>query len=330
MPSMRFLSLALVLLALAFAGCSSSAEKTPAYEAAQVERPLEVPPDLTRPASRDALQVPDVAPRVAQMASEGPGRASPGEVRLVRDGAQRWLEIDAAPVDIWPRAKAFLRSENLNLAIDDPELGLLETDWREMRSTGFLARLTNRAAGVLDKFRLRLEPAGNGEQTLLFLTHRGMQEVVDDGEEGPTWAYRRPDPELEAEMQQRLLSFLGRELSGEVAGAPGLAELHQQDGAPVLSVAERFPRAWRRTGLALDRVGVIIVDRDRSRGVYYIRLPDSFVSEQRLGRAVPRELRVALEEGNGRTGVRLRASDGGAVAPGVAERFLSQLAEHLG
>ena len=42
----------------------------------------------------------------------------------------------------------------------------------------------------------------------------------------------------------------------------------------MLTVMDPFDRAWRRVGLALDRVGFTVVDRDRSKGVYFVRYVD--------------------------------------------------------
>ena len=39
-------------------------------------------------------------------------------------------------------------------------------------------------------------------------------------------------------------------------------------------MGEGFDRAWRRVGLALDRGGFTVEDRDRSQGVYFVRYID--------------------------------------------------------
>ncbi|MEO7152556.1 MAG: outer membrane protein assembly factor BamC, partial [Burkholderiaceae bacterium] len=44
--------------------------------------------------------------------------------------------------------------------------------------------------------------------------------------------------------------------------------------AAALTVDDSFERAWRRVGLALDRSGFTVEDRDRSNGVYFIRYID--------------------------------------------------------
>jgi len=39
-------------------------------------------------------------------------------------------------------------------------------------------------------------------------------------------------------------------------------------------VNDGFDRAWRRVGLALDRVGFTVEDRDRSKGLFFVRYID--------------------------------------------------------
>jgi outer membrane protein assembly factor BamC len=45
-------------------------------------------------------------------------------------------------------------------------------------------------------------------------------------------------------------------------------------GAGPLVVNDSFDRAWRRVGLALDRVGFTVEDRDRSKGIFFVRYID--------------------------------------------------------
>lgn len=329
MPLHRLIPFALIVTGLGPAACSTSADKPQPYESARSERPLEVPPDLTSPSSREALQIPEVAPRKVNLPDAGGDDI--GEARVMRDGAVRWLEIDAAPAAVWTRAKRFLQSQDFQVLVEAPELGILETDWRETRPTGFLAKLMNSGSGTLDKFRVRLEPTANGDRTQLYLSHRGMQQAPEAEGDEPAWIPRPSDPELEAEMSQRLLVFLGGESPGAVADeASAVAELVKEGGQQVLILSEGFPRAWRRTGLALDRIGVVVADRDRSNGVYYIRLPDSYLTAERIAKSAPRELRIALEDGDGRTRVQVFAEDGGAPSSAVRERLLTQLREQLG
>jgi len=41
-----------------------------------------------------------------------------------------------------------------------------------------------------------------------------------------------------------------------------------------LVVKETFPRAWRRTGVSLDRINFVVEDRNRENGLYYVQYAD--------------------------------------------------------
>ena len=56
--------------------------------------------------------------------------------------------------------------------------------------------------------------------------------------------------------------------------APSRARVLDGRPAATLQVDESFDRAWRRVGLALDRSGFTVEDRDRAQGLYYVRYVD--------------------------------------------------------
>src|SRR5438477_10674831 len=97
------------------------------------------------------------------------------------------------------------------------------------------------------------------------------------------WQPRESDPGLEAEFLRRVMVRLGaqEEKAKQLAaggGAPlqSRAELKKGgDGNELLKVYEPFDRAWRRVGLALDRVGFTVEDRDRQKGLYFVRYADA-------------------------------------------------------
>ena len=61
---------------------------------------------------------------------------------------------------------------------------------------------------------------------------------------------------------------------------PNRAEIvKSSDGTEALQVNEPFDRAWRRVGLALDRVGFTVEDRDRQKGQYFVRYADTDASD---------------------------------------------------
>lgn len=80
--SMKRIALALLLAALTLAGCSLNPfrHKAPAYETAQQERPLEVPPGMDQPLTSEALTIPGSGTGTASTATTStapPGAAAP-------------------------------------------------------------------------------------------------------------------------------------------------------------------------------------------------------------------------------------------------------------
>lgn len=92
-PARIALSAALIALLLASTGCSWFRGRS-GYENAPESRPLEIPPDLDRPASDASMVVPAVAanPRVS-----APGVAATGESFEIADsGASAWRRLGLA------------------------------------------------------------------------------------------------------------------------------------------------------------------------------------------------------------------------------------------
>jgi outer membrane protein assembly factor BamC len=143
-----------------------------------------------------------------------------------------------------------------------------------------------------DKFRTRLERGAEPGTTEIFVSHRGAEEVStgkvtraqdDTGsrDELRVWQPRPADPELEAEMLNRMLVAFGvdeQRAAGMIAQTRDKRDrskmVRDRNGIKGLALDESFSRAWRRTGLALDRVGFTVEDRDRSRGLYFVRYVD--------------------------------------------------------
>jgi outer membrane protein assembly factor BamC len=132
--------------------------------------------------------------------------------------------------------------------------------------------------GERDRYRTRVERTATGSE--IFISHRGLEEVyVGDRNESTVWRPRGPDAQLEAEILTRLMVRLGSKEEGAKAAVAGRRRPRRgpvRCGQPAaaLEVDEPFDRAWRRVGLALDRGGFTVEDRDRSAGLYYVRYID--------------------------------------------------------
>lgn len=281
------------LSAVAAVGCSVLEEGKVDYRSAKKVSNLEVPPDLTQLSRDSRYLVPGAsvtASSLQQQAQVQPAASvavvpTDAKLRIERAGSQRWLVIDRAPEKLWEPLREFWQESGFNLALEQEKLGIMETEWAENRAKlpqdiirSTIGRVFDSlySTGERDKFRTRIERNAQGGSEI-YISHRGMIEVyTSDKKEQTVWQPRPSDVELEAEFLRRLMIKLGTapEQAKAVLAAgtqPQAAKTTTLNGVPTLQLAEGFDRAWRRIGLALDRTGFTVEDRDRSQGIYFVR-----------------------------------------------------------
>ncbi|MFL6674789.1 MAG: outer membrane protein assembly factor BamC [Massilia sp.] len=294
---------ALTLTALAFslAACSMFESGKVDYRGAAKAAPLDVPPDLTKLEKDNRYAIPDGrgvatassfqqaagAPAAPGASGEAIGPLSNDKVRIERAGSQRWLVVKATPEQLWPQLKDFWQDAGFAIDAESPTTGTMETNWVENRSRipqDFIRRTIGKvfdaaySTGERDKFRTRLERLPDGS-TEIYISHRGAEEVLTGANKETTgWTARPNDPGLEAEFLGRLVARLTgatnvKVAQTTVANAPA-APQHAKLLGNKVEVDEGYDRAWRRVGLALDRVGFTVEDRDRVQGIYFVRYVD--------------------------------------------------------
>ena len=372
-PTLRKASL--IAATLAMVACSSvdgmlSGDKLDYKSQAQKTTPLEVPPDLTQ-LQRDGRYVPQssgsvtassfgTAPAARSAAAGAPNTvatASIGEMRIVREGNQRWLSVPVPAEQLWPQLRAFWQERGFPLVVDNAEAGVMETDWAENRSKlpqDIIRRTIGRVldslydTGERDRFRVRVERSGSGSD--VFVSHRGMVEIyTSDRKEQTTWTQRPSDPLLEAEMLSRLMIKLGakEEVARTVVANPvttaARARLVTDQATATLQVDEGFDRAWRRVGLTLDRSGFTVEDRDRAGGLYFVRYvdpkdattaePGFFAKIFSFGKSDPAQTpgryRIVVKADGERTNVMVQNAQGGPENGSVGQRIVGLLVDDL-
>ena len=309
-----------ITLAILVSGCNMLPEnKKIDYKSAGKLPPLEVPPDLTSPEADGRFFIPDVdASGSATFSAYDSARSglsreranlpvlsattSRDGIHIERLGTQRWLVIPREPTVVWQVIKEFWQDMGFLLKVEAPDLGIMETDWAENRAkipqdlirsalSTFFDGLYSTAER--DKFRTRLEQNQSGN-TEIFISHRGMVEVLADRNTSRTiWQPRKSDPELEAEMLNRLMQRFGvdeERATAEAVASSSIKEIAFLDKTRtgILIIKEPFDRAWRRVGLELDRIGFTVEDRDRSSGIYFVRYvdPDEEIYEAAKGKGL--------------------------------------------
>lgn len=283
-----------------------------------------------------------------------------GAVRIERSGDQRWLVTSTAPEALWPQLQAFWRDAGFTLEVDDASAGVMETNWAENRAKlpqdairRTLGRLVDGlySTGERDRFRTRLERTAAG--TEIFVSHRGLEETYTDSQKTSTvWQPRARDAELEAVFLTRMMNRLGgaaapAAAAGQVAveapaaapATPARARLLSGQPGAALQVDDPFDRAWRRVGLALDRTGFTVEDRDRTQGLYFVRVvPAKLPAEPGFFSRLfssdakepsPERLRVAVKgEGNASV-VSVQNAQGVADGSDTAKRIVGLLVDDL-
>ncbi len=367
-----------VLLAL-LAGCSSmpdimQGEKIK-YRGAGKLPPLEVPPDLTSPSRDDRYAVPDISPQGSATLStynaERGGVVRAGstdilpnvaKVRIERAGSQRWLVVPETPEKVWPMVREFWQGHGFLVKSERPEVGVMETDWAENRAKIADDPIRNVLGKVLDSlystgerdlFRTRLERGSEPGTTEIYISHRGMVEVYrSEAKDSTVWQPRPADAELEAEFLRRLMVRFGVEdarAKAQLAGNDIKTEraklVRAGTGAGKLELTDAFDRAWRRVGLALDRVGFTVEDRDRSKGYYFVRYVDpqidgqpssdkGFLSKLAFWKSdasaiKAAQYRVLVKETNSVSEVQVQNKDGQQDNSDTGRRILSLLHDQL-
>jgi len=302
-PGAPWCALLLVVL-VSLGGCEtmniSSLGKRIDYKSAATTPSLELPPDLTTPQYDERYSIATasgVAARDATRPKQADLLPTNSEAHIVRAGTQRWLVVKTTPEQAWSTVRKFWTDTGFVVATEQPAVGVMETDWAENRAEipqDILRKYIGKYIDVFyttykrDKFRTRIERGSEPGTVEIYVSHRGMEQVPtttvgnSSTPAGFAWALMPPNPNLEAEMLSRLMMRFGAPeavaeaatSAAAVANAPVHARLETSDGVAKLIVDDPFDRAWRRVGLALDRTGFTVVDRDRSSGTYFVRYAD--------------------------------------------------------
>ncbi len=355
------LGLTIVCAAL-FSACSNSKKEDLAYKNAKAPPPLEVPPDLISPTEDKSNAIPELPahttapaepttstppatteaspPQQAQDNGAGQGGAATSAIHIEKQGAQRWLVVPQPKDQVWQRTKDFLQEKGFSLAKADQDSGMLETDWRGGDKQAAPAGDLNAAmkSVLKDKYKLRVEDgrvAGTSEVTV---SHEGLERITKDGK--PQWQPRMDDPMPAAAMLDQLRAYLSSEASAPppqetMPAVKADITTDPNTSVSTLTLNEAFDRAWRRIGLALGRNGFVIEDRDRSKGLYMIRLGSAFKEDAKAGFVArlfgsnggdpDKRYRVHVDDRGDESAVVVEHPGGAPVHTSIGERILSRL-----
>jgi len=276
--------------------------------------PLEIPPDLTNIAANDQYTIPgsdgssvanfsDYSKSVAGLSGKsGNGNAvlpALANRRLERNGMQHWIVVDNKAENVWPSVKAFWAQLGFRIVVDNPNAGVMETDWLENHGNVPRSYVRNMAGngkaidslkseGIRDQYMTRIERSKDGLSTEVHISRQVMQESQSGNRKDFKWLPHENDPEIEIAVLQMMLDKIGNDpnpalTKARINAASSVAPTPMPDAIAAVNVQlkdtatgkaiqinEPFDRSWRRVGLALDSAHIVTTDKDRSKGIYFI------------------------------------------------------------
>ena len=246
-------------------------DKKSEYKKSESMPDLEIPPDLTANAINESMAIPNEQPL-----PRAQGGAAPAVDRGVTEADEHWLSLAGSPAAIWPRLREFFQGQGYALELDDEELGVLETGWREG------------PASSRHKYKVFSEAGSEPGFTTLYLSRQS------EARSGDAWVPQEADETLNAQLLAELDEFFGATLPAPLperavaAASPteggGAAEADEGEPAPrmvdlgegksYLLLPAEFDRAWRRTEVALLSAGLEIISKDLDKGLFMVHYAD--------------------------------------------------------
>jgi outer membrane protein assembly factor BamC len=370
-PALAPAVIALTVLALsACESTSTSIGKKIDYKSTQTAPALELPPELKAPQYDDrynAATASGIAARDAtRKGAEQVAANQVADAKIVKAGSERWLAVHATPENAWEVCRQFWIDNGFVIASENPAAGVMETDWAENRADipqDFIRSTIGKYLDVFyttykrEKYHTRIERGAEPGTVEIYVTSRVMEQMPTKTDNtgapsGFAWGLLPPNPGLDAEWLGRLMVKFGTPETqaiqvAKTGGAPGVAPPPERaqlqkapDGVNQLIVDDGFDRAWRRVGLALDRIGFTVVDRDRSKGFYYVRYanPETAAKEEGVLSKLmfwkdktekPEQYRIAIAQADPRSIVTVQDPNGAPDKSANSEKILSLLKDQL-
>jgi len=272
--------------------CSSDGEERPEYLDALSTQSLEVPPKLTQPNTKGALQLPEPSEKAKATFSNGKSTAVEVKeiapvfkgVRLKNESRLFWLEIDSPIENVWASLPHFLAAEGIMPTRTDKLLGIVETEWMDEYQLSYEGEesswLQKFSPDFKDMFRLRLEKAGKN-MTRMYVAHRGVQIIVAD--DGSEWVQRDSDAMLEREIMYRYMLYAGASKSTAKQLLSGYqsyqSRVIEDKQLAQFKVQGNESNIWKRLNQALDRLGVDVIKADKQSRKIEVQVGDLKVAK---------------------------------------------------
>jgi outer membrane protein assembly factor BamC len=245
------------------------------YLEAEVLPPTQIPSNYDSFIIDDLMVIPEIQGDESQAFLEAPrprsfsGRVERGVV-IQRMSEQSWIVVDVSPSEVWPRIRDYWTRNSIEIAIENPTRGVLDTGWFILDGNVL----------TKEKMRVSVEPGfQNDSAEIRFLHVSAAQAIPTIGQ--VSWPESSSDPDVEFDFLTDLSNYLADvadlyqastvSFLAENIDSRGKASLVSTPGGKeLLRLEADFDRSWAAVGRALERTGVEIIAQSLELGVYEV------------------------------------------------------------
>ncbi|MGB1159296.1 MAG: outer membrane protein assembly factor BamC [Porticoccaceae bacterium] len=263
-----------VSLIITLSGCGwlGIRDRSNDYLAAQETEPTVIPAELDSVKLGQAYPIPQIKSQVELTAGFEVPRPQPISVNTFEQmvkiqsiSDQRWILVNSAPSELWPRIRNALNRNGIPAARAEGSEGLIETIWLNFQSDNENSH----------RFQFSISPGVQINSTEISVLHH---QVPRGEEEGSTW----PDQSISDRRESDMLSLLANQLAAEpdyssvsllaqeIGGESKVDMVKPEVADPYLLVKLAFDRTWASVDYSASRGGFTTVDKNRNDGLLMV------------------------------------------------------------
>ena len=170
-------------------------DKRTKYRKSQALPDLEVPPDLTLTPGENAMQIPGEGGETNTMSGFYEQKAQ----RAAKTGSaldDEWMTVLGALPTLWPKMESYWTTRDFILDLNDPELGILETEWHEPEAS------PEDEARERHKFTVYSEPVPGADSVQILVSGRSEE-----------WGGSEWETVLDSEYAEKIRKEFSRHIS---------------------------------------------------------------------------------------------------------------------
>ena len=305
---MKFARLTVLTLQFVLLVACSSGDNR--YRDSTLGSSLELPPDLAGTQTESKFELPAAFSGDTENTDRDkiPVLARVDSIQLESNGDMYWLQVEEPVDNLYQLIKNFWAAEGYVLDVDEPVIGLMQTEWvykdvggTEKTDSWLESLFTSEdLSASQDQYRTRVERDNTSNLNRIYIAHRGTEynhvlssgTNLSDQRNENDWAFRPPEPELEIEMLSRLMIYLGLS-EGEVEEHKANVRLFKpraimdvdvDEVSPYLIINDVYQIAWNRVFHQLERMNFEIISSEfksgfSNEGVIFVKAPTLEVTQ---------------------------------------------------